>query len=87
MGFFFLQFDSNDEQTRKNTKKTLKIFEKIRSINDIKINNFKLNLINTLSYDSMRQRRSLFFHNLSIGHYNRSLTMKTTINTGEIQKK
>ena len=68
--------------------KTMKFFEKNRSNNAIKFNSLQWKLINTPSYATVRQRKDGTFgiHNSSIRHYKKSLTMKTTKNTGKIQK-
>ena len=61
--------------------KTLTFFEKNRSNNAIKFNSLQRELIDTLSYDSVRQRKDGMFgiRNSTIRHYKNSLT-------GKIQK-
>ena len=68
--------------------KTLNFFEENSTINAINFDRLQRELINTLSYASVRQQKYGMFgiHNSSIRHYKKLLTMKTTKNTGKNQK-
>ena len=63
------------------TLKPLKVFEKTRSINAIKINSFQRNGTNNDAMLSHEETKGIFvIHKSSEGHYNKKLTMKTNKN-------
>ena len=67
----FNSFTPINQQTWIKTLKQGKFFEKNRSMNAIKFNSLQPELINTLSYASVRQQKDGMFviHNSSIRHY------------------